>query len=157
MGRGYFGVGVYEPKFGDNIGMLWRHARLYGADFIFTVGKRYSKEPTDTSETPKHTPLYHYADLEDLESHLPRGCELILIEQAEGSEKLPNATHPTRAVYLLGAEDHGLPEDLITSHRVFEIPSGQPQSMNVSAAGTLVMYDRFIKSAPTAIKESGEF
>lgn len=145
MTRGYFGIGVYEPKFGDNIGMLWRHARLYGANFIFTVGKRYSKEPTDTSNTPRHTPLYHYVDLADLESHLPRGCELILIEQAEGSELLSDARHPDRAIYLLGSEDHGLPEALLASYRLFEIPSKQPQSMNVSAAGTLIMYDRFVK------------
>jgi tRNA(Leu) C34 or U34 (ribose-2'-O)-methylase TrmL len=145
MSRGYLGIGVFEPKFGDNVGMLWRHARLFNADFIFTVGRRYSKEPTDTSETYRHTPLFHYTDLADLETHLPKGCELILVEQADKAEKLPQAVHPKQAVYLLGAEDHGLPEDLIASHRVFEIPTAQPQSMNVSAAGTLIMYDRITK------------
>ena len=150
MSRGYFGIGVYMPKWEANIGTLWRHARLYGADFIFTVGARYKKQPTDTSDTPKHTPLFEYSDWQDFKAHLPKGCRIVCIEQATGAPLLPDFTHPERAVYLLGAEDKGLPKEVMfggDSDHIIQIPSLEPQSMNVSAAGTLIMYDRFVKEA----------
>lgn len=150
--RGYFGIGVYHPKTEENIGTLWRHARLYGADFIFTIGRRYRKQASDTSNTPLHIPLYNYVDYQDFYDHLPNGCQVVCVEQTESSVELPAAEHPERAVYLLGAEDHGLPEDIMNDKQVIEIPSIEPQSMNVAVSGTLVMYDRFIK----ALSEKGE-
>lgn len=145
MSRGFFGIGVYEPKWDSNIGTLWRHARLYGADFIFTIGKRYKKQPTDTSDTPRHIPLYSYKDTDDFMDHLPQGCELVCIEQCVDSKSLPSYCHPERAVYLLGAEDHGIPLETLGGNTVVEIPAKEAQSMNVSVAGTLVLYDRFVK------------
>lgn len=143
--RGYVGIGVFGSKWETNIGTLWRAAYLYDVDFIFTIGKRYTKQPTDTPDTPRHVPLYSYTDWEDFESHLPRGCEVVLIEQTENSYKLPNYHHPKRAVYVLGAEDHGIPQEIIEHFPTVEIPTIRPQSMNVSAAGTLVLYDRHTK------------
>jgi tRNA(Leu) C34 or U34 (ribose-2'-O)-methylase TrmL len=143
--RGYFGIGVYGSKWEANIGTLWRHARLYNADFIFTIGKRYQTQPTDTSDAPKHTPLYEYTDWDDFKHHLPRGVEVILVEQTVDATLLPSFKHPQRAVYVLGAEDGGIPVDYLALHQAIKIPSGQPQSMNVANAGTLVMYDRYTK------------
>ena len=145
--RGYFGIGVYEPKVSENIGTLWRHARLYGADFIFTIGKRYKRQPMDTSDTPRHIPLYEYADFEDFESHLPRDCKLVCVELEDDSVGLPSFKHPERAVYLLGSEDHGIPREISIDRPIVQIPSQEPQSMNVSVSGTLVMYDRYTKAA----------
>jgi tRNA (guanosine-2'-O-)-methyltransferase len=118
---------------------------LYGADFIFTIGKRYAKQPTDTPDVAKHTPLFEYEDWADFEEHVPKGCEIVLVEQTEASCQLPAYKHPQRAVYVLGAEDHGLPKELIMKYPTVEIPTVKPQSMNVSAAGTLVLYDRHTK------------
>jgi tRNA(Leu) C34 or U34 (ribose-2'-O)-methylase TrmL len=51
------------------------------------------------------------------------------------------------ATYLLGAEDHGLPVDVIDRcHSLVVLDSIQPQSMNVATAGSIVIYDRHIKS-----------
>jgi tRNA G18 (ribose-2'-O)-methylase SpoU len=143
--RGYFGVGIYGSKWETNVGTLWRTAHLYGADFIFTIGKRYSKQPSDTPDTAKHTPLFEYKDWADFEAHLPKNCEIVLVEQSITSEPLPTYNHPQRAVYVLGAEDWGLPEEIIGRYQTVEIPTLKPQSMNVSAAGTLVLYDRHTK------------
>lgn len=147
MGRGYFGIGVLNPKVEENIGTLWRHARLYGAEFIFTIGRRYKKQASDTSATSRHIPLYHYKDFEDFESHLPLDCKLICVELEDDSVSLPDFRHPERAVYLLGAEDHGIPREITIDRPIIQIPAVEPQSMNVSVSGTLVMYDRFTKSA----------
>ena len=62
MKRGYFAIGIYESKTETNIGTLWRSAYNFGADFIFTIGKRYKKEPSDTTKSERHIPLYGYDD-----------------------------------------------------------------------------------------------
>jgi tRNA G18 (ribose-2'-O)-methylase SpoU len=55
--------------------------------------------------------------------------------------------HPARALYLLGAEDHGLPPEVLERcHYVVQIPTPAPWSLNVSVAGSLVMHDRYLKT-----------
>ena len=51
---------------------------------------------------------------------------------------------PERAVYLLGAEDHGLSRKALDKcHHFIMIPGSQlDQSLNVSVAGSIIMYDR---------------
>lgn len=148
MSRGYFGVGVYHPKTEENIGTLWRHARLYGADFIFTIGRRYRKQASDTSDTSKHTPLFHYENYADFDAHRPANSNVVCVEMSDKATSLPESHHPEQAIYLLGAEDTGIPEEILRGKQTIQIPSEKPQSMNVAVSGTLVMYDRFIKSAP---------
>ncbi len=137
--RGYFGIGIYKPKTPENIGILWRSAHNFGASFIFTIGHRYRQQPTDTTKAWKSVPLYEYSKLEELP--IPKECLLVGIEQANGSAIMPAAIHPERAIYLLGAEDFGLPAEVLEKcQRVLEIPS--TRCLNVGVAGSIVMYDR---------------
>jgi tRNA(Leu) C34 or U34 (ribose-2'-O)-methylase TrmL len=145
--RGYFGIGVYHPNTSENIGTLWRHARLYGASFIFTVGRRYKNQASDTSKTYRGIPLYNYTDYEDFRAHIPYDCPVVCIELSESATALPDFKHPERCIYLLGAEDYGIPAAVLEGKQVIEIPSIEPESMNVAVSGTLVMYDRLIKAA----------
>lgn len=144
--RGYFGVAVHQPKTEANIGTLWRSATAYGAAFLATVGRRYQRQASDTPNSPVHTPLYHYAALDDLLAHLPWSCPLVGVELTEQAVALTEYRHPMRALYLLGAEDDGLsPQVLARCHQVVRIPSATAFSLNVATAGTIVMYDRFTK------------
>lgn len=146
--RGFYAVGVYHPKREVNVGSLWRTASLFDAAFVFTVGQRYQPQSSDTPKTPRHKPLLHFADLADLREHLPHGSPLVGVEMDERSEPLHEFTHPERAVYLLGAEDHGLPADVLAAcHHVVQIETPHPQSMNVAVAGSLVIHDRYRKAA----------
>lgn len=144
--RGYFGVAVWHPKHEVNIGTLWRSAHLYGAAFIATVGRRYEPQASDTSGTANHVPLFAYDTIDDLVEHLPHSCPLIGVELTPEAVLLPQFHHPIRGVYLLGAEDHGLPLKVLKRcHQVVQIPTDKPWSMNVSTAGTVVMYDRWTR------------
>lgn len=143
MKRGYFAIGIYEPKTETNIGTLWRSAHNFGADFIFTVGKRYGKERSDTTKAERHIPLYHYETFEDFKKHLPIGSELVFIEQTTGAINIKECNHPERAIYCLGAEDYGVPEDLMKGHRKVFIDT--PMCLNVAVAGSIIMYDRSVK------------
>ena len=141
--RGYFGVVVWYPKTANNVGSLWRTADLYGAAFLATVGRRYSHQPSDTMLTGKHTPLHHYADIDDLHAHLPHGCPLVGVELDPRAVELPAFRHPERALYLLGAEDNGLPPAVLDRcHYLVSIPSVRPMSMNVACAGSVLIADR---------------
>lgn len=145
--RGYFGMAVWHPKSEVNIGTLWRTAFLYDAAFIATVGRRYEKQASDTPGVGNHVPLQHYSDIDDLVDHLPNSCPLIGIELDERARPLTHFSHPQRGLYLLGAEDHGLPKKVLDRcHQVVQIPGVRPWSMNVSVAGSIIMYDRFAKS-----------
>lgn len=143
-GRGFFGIGVYRPKTVHNIGLLWRSAHNMGAAFMFTIGHRYKQQCSDTTKAWKSVPLTQYADFDQMYEVMPKDCLLIGIEQAEGSELVHRVAHPERAIYLLGAEDFGLPADVLTRcHRIMEIPS--TRCLNVGVAGSIVMYDRLLK------------
>lgn len=147
-GRGFFGIAVYRPKREVNVGTLWRSAASYGAAGIATVGARYERQSSDTTKTWRHTPLVHYRDIDDLIEHMPHGCPLVGIELDPRAESLTGYVHMDRALYLLGAEDNGLPMAVLDRcHQVVQIPSPEAWSLNVAVAGSLVMHDRFVKSS----------
>ena len=144
MPRGYFGIGIYHNKFGANLGTLWRSAYQLGADFIFTVGARYEEQASDTTKAWRHIPLYRYVDWRDFREHIPRACELVGVEM-EGID-IGHFLHPERTIYLLGAEDQGLPDAIKRECRIIlSLPSIRRDSYNVAVAGAIVMFDRMSK------------
>ena len=145
--RGYFGIGIFSPKNEVNIGTLWRSAYIFGAAFIFTIGKRYRAQASDTVAAPRHIPLLNYITYEDFRDHEPSNCQIICVENNAGAAPLSGFCHPERSIYLLGAEDNGLPTKILERHQSIIIESALPYSMNVSTAGTIIMYDRFSKRA----------
>lgn len=142
--RGYFGIGIYHTKTETNIGTLWRSASILGADFIFTIGKRYKRQSSDTMKTPRHIPLFHFTDFDDFRKHVPYDCPVVAIELTENSIPLERYCHRERCIYLLGAEDNGLPENILNKCKETVQLLGD-YCMNVSTAGSIVMYDRAVK------------
>src|SRR5258706_12916607 len=69
--RGYFGVALWHPKHSVNLGTLLRSAHIFGAAFVCTIGERYRNQASDTIKTPRHTPLFHFADEQDFWIHIP--------------------------------------------------------------------------------------
>ena len=145
MKRGYFGIGVYQPKTEANIGTLWRSAHCFGANFIFVVGRRYRKQPSDTTNALLHVPLFEFPTLEDMEVHKPVNCPTICIEISSKARDLKTIIHPERAIYILGAEDYGLPEEFLRGRQVIQV-EGAKYCLNVAVAGSIVMWDRYVKS-----------
>ena len=143
--RGYCGIGIYNVKNAVNVGGLWRHAQAFGASFVFTVGKRYQKEASDTTKAYRHLPMWQYKDADDFLTHRPRDCRLIGVEIDDCSTPLEAFVHPERAIYLLGAEDHGIPSWLLEKcQAVVEIPTRF--CLNVASTGAVVLYDRTVKA-----------
>ena len=155
MKRGYWGIGIQGSKFESNLGTLWRHAYIYNADFIFTIGKRYTHDPTDTTKAQKNIPMFHFANWLDFEQHMPRQCEIVFVEQELGlTQPLTSFEHPERAVYVLGAEDKGIDTAWMVDYssrypngetKIIEVPTPNKISMNVATTGTMIMHDRYLK------------
>ena len=137
----FFGIGILHGKTPENLGVLWRTAQNMGASFIFTIGKRYAHQASDTHNAVKSLPYYHYKDFEDFYSHLPKGVRIVGVEKDERAVNLETFKHPKRCVYLLGAEDHGLSQEALNrSH--FLVQFSSIYSLNVAVAGSIVLYDR---------------
>jgi len=144
MKRGYYGIGFYYGKNSANVGVLWRTAANFGADFIFTVGKRYQKQTSDVTKAWRHIPLYTYEDADDFLKHIPRDCKLVGVELDNKAQDLKEYKHPERCIYLLGAEDYGItPEILQCCHDIVQISS--VRCLNAAVSGGIVMYDRQCK------------
>ncbi|MBZ9730798.1 RNA methyltransferase [Salegentibacter sp. JZCK2] len=139
--QGFFGIGIQNGKTPENLGVLWRSAQNMGASFIFTIGNRYAKQACDTHKAVGAMPYFHYKTFKEFYDHLPKGAMLVGVELAKNAEPLENFSHPRRCVYLLGAEDHGLSNEAIKkSHFLVKFQSSL--SLNVSVAGSIIMYDR---------------
>lgn len=166
-GRGWFAIGAYHPKYGVNVGTLWRSALILGADFIFTIQPRFParalpehlraeqrqgeivrgdaalKQPGDTMRADRHIPYFRFDDIFALQNTVGLAT-LVGIELDPRAKPLCDYAHPLRGLYLLGAEDHGLPAAVLDRcDAVVQLPG--EYSMNVSVAGSIVMYDRITK------------
>jgi tRNA G18 (ribose-2'-O)-methylase SpoU len=145
--RGYCAIGMFEPKTLDNLGVLFRSAHLLGADFVFTIGNRYRRQFSDTSNTLAHVPYFAFVDMDDFLTHLPQPrheVSLIAVEVTEGAEVLETFVHPERAIYVLGGEDRTLSGDVLAAcDSVVRFTS--KHCLNVSVSGSIVLYDRQAK------------
>ena len=152
---GYFEIGIYHPKTIENIGTLWRSAYQLGAAGIFTIGERYKHQSSDTHKTPSNIPLRHYADFAEFIAALPVGAQLVGVEFP--GQSLSQFQHPRMAVYLLGAEDAGLPQSVIdVCQFTVAIESVRQQSYNVAVAGSLVMWHRLCQRPGRVLARSGQ-
>jgi tRNA(Leu) C34 or U34 (ribose-2'-O)-methylase TrmL len=143
--RGYYGIGIYQGKTVANLGTLWRSADVFSAHFIFTIGRKYKRQSSDTTKAFRKIPLYNYADFATFYANMPYDCPLVGVEISGRSESIMSFVHPKRCIYLLGAEDNGLPREVMDRcHKLIQLPGRS--CLNVAVAGSLVMYDRYIKS-----------
>jgi len=145
MTRGYYGIGIYYGKNSKNVGVLWRTAANYGADFMFTIGNRYQKQQrSDVNKAWRHIPLYSYTDEEDFIKHIPFDCKLVGVEIDDKAHDLKDYKHPERCIYILGSEDWGIPSDILQQCDDIVMVNSF-RSMNVAVTGGIVMYDRQCK------------
>lgn len=155
MTRGFYAIGIVHGKRRENIGTLFRSAVSFGAAFVFTVGRRYAPQASDTPKSWLHIPVHHFATVDDLVAHLPYGTRLIGVEMADTAISLWDYAHPARAVYLLGAEDHGLTtEQQVRCHQLVRI-NGAAHCLNVAVAGSIILHDRVIKADAGMVRRYG--
>ncbi|PXF49223.1 hypothetical protein BWQ96_01012 [Gracilariopsis chorda] len=145
----WFGIGIIRGKSASNHGSLWRSALQFGAALTFTIGKRYDKKVegcADMYKTHRQIPCMAYENWETMLRNCAVDAKIVVVEY--GGEDVSRFAHPKRAIYVLGSEDGGVPPSLVQrAHCHVSVPTaeGRPSSLNVAAAGAVVMYDRFVK------------
>lgn len=146
--RGFFEIGLYHPKHECNAGTLWRSAHIFGAAGIFTIGRRFQRQNSDTTKAHEHIPVRHYLDFAAFKENVPFGAMIVGIEMLRdnvyrNSHPLDHFYHPRKGIYILGAEDHGIPPKILSQcNLVVEIPTQSDISLNVAVAGSIVMFHR---------------
>lgn len=144
---GFFEIGIYMGKNPLNLGTLWRSAYQLGAAGVFTIGKRYSRQASDTMNVPGNIPLRTYPDFEAFLDTRPFSCQLVAVEM--GGKPLESFGHPPQAVYILGSEDNGLPQSVLDRCKhVVSISAVRQASYNVAVAGSIVMHHRLVSRRP---------
>ena len=141
MRRGYFGIVLHRPKTHFNVGSLLRTADILGCSLFVTVGARYTEQPADTLKSTRRVPLMHFDDWETFKRFRPFDCQLVGVELALDAVDLRRFHHPDRALYVLGAEDDGLPPKVLADCNKIVRLAGAC-SMNVAVAGSIVLYHR---------------
>lgn len=139
--RGYYGLAIYRPKKEVNVGSLLRTAQIFDASFIALIGSRYHRQSSDTFGAVHHIPLFEYDCFDSFYLNLPRSCQIVGVEQHERAKELKAYKHPLSAVYLLGAEDDGLPPAILDRCHDIVMLEGE-KSMNLAVAGSIVIYHR---------------
>ena len=140
--RGYFGIGLDNPKNSINIAAALRGCGVFGAAFMGINGKRYHRHSADTMAAYRDMPLFHADSLDDL---VPFDCVPVAVDLIDGAIPLPEYKHPERAFYVFGAEDATLGDRVLSWCRdVVVIPSNR--CLNLACAVNVVMYDRNSKA-----------
>jgi tRNA G18 (ribose-2'-O)-methylase SpoU len=135
----YFEIGIYQPRNETNIGTLWRSAYQLGAAGIFVIGRQPRRQPADTARTMLHIPLRHFLTFEEFLQARPVGAQLVGVEI--GGTPLAGFHHPQQAIYLLGAEDSGLPARILAQcNQVIAVEAVRKSSYNVAVTAAIVMY-----------------
>ncbi len=130
------------------MGTLWRSAYILGASYIFTIDKRYKKQSSDVLKTWARIPLFHYDSFDEFMQNIPYDCRVIAVELTDEAVFLSDFEHPKRAIYILGAEDDGLPKEILEKcHYTVKLPGNN--SLNVAVAGSIVLHDRASKVKTT--------
>lgn len=136
-----FGIGIVNAKNNVNVGALLRASFNFGAAFVFTIGRRYKKQCSDTVSASKNLPVFHCPTIEALDSHIPYAWPLVCVELCDGAVDLRSFTHPRNCVYILGPEDGSVPK-AIQDRCPLKVRIPTRRCLNVGVAAAVVMYDR---------------
>lgn len=138
---GFFGIALYRPKTQHNYGSLLRTGQVFGASFLSLIGARFQKQSSDTFQSEYSMPVYEHDSFDDFYCRLPRGTMIVGVERHRDANDLKIFEHPLRAVYLFGAEDDGLPPEILRRcHRTLSLRG--ERSLNLAVAGSIVIYHR---------------
>lgn len=149
MSHGWFGIGIIGCKSSVNRGTLWRSAYAFDAAYLFMIAPRFQRhlhrrQASDTCDAKRHMPYFIYETPDLFFAARPWDTAIVAIEFDGNAKALNEFVHPKQAVYLLGAEDTGIPHEVLDRcTSLVSIPTRV--CLNVATAGSLAMYDRYTK------------
>lgn len=139
-------IALTNPKSPTNVGAVMRAAGCFQATQVMYTGERYeraAKFHTDTKNATSKIPL---TPVDSFVTAKPEGYQLVCVDLVEGATPLPEFEHPENAVYVFGAEDGSLDQEIVDAadHVVYVPTIG---CLNLAASVNVLLYDRTSKLA----------
>lgn len=135
-------IGLHNPKSPDNVSAVLRAARSFGANEVFYTGSRYANAKRYQQNVQKWDHSLPLTQVTDLCSIAAGGAvRRVAIELVEGAVPLMDYQHWPSALYLFGAEDGSLPQQVVDAcDDVVYIPT--IGCLNLAMTVNIVLYDR---------------
>jgi tRNA G18 (ribose-2'-O)-methylase SpoU len=130
-------------KAGYNVGKIFRCAQAFGARAVHLVGIG-PFDPAPAKGALRKVPAFFYEEIDPCIARLQQEDYTIFLLDPAGEELLPTAVLPERSAFVFGHEEFGLSIDraAFPGLRSLAIPRcGEVQSLNVSVAAAIVMYE----------------
>lgn len=134
-------IGLYNTKNPYNFGSICRLAGCWGVNSVLIQGSRFQKTSADTQKFFRHYPVIHVESLLDSK---PVGLIPVAVEIDDSASNIISYRHPSNAMYLFGAEDVGLPKDILDRCRD-KIYLPTKYCLNLAITVGNVLYDRSLK------------
>ena len=129
-----------KPHF--NVAKLFRSADAFGAKEVHLISiPQFDPRPGVGSF--KWVPAHFHEDFESCYQMLKDDYQLYALD-TEGAELLGRGEFPKKSAFILGHEERGISDAVKKKSDIkrIQIPQfGRVQSLNVSVAGSLVMYE----------------
>jgi len=144
-------------KAGFNVPKIFRTADAFGAHEVHLIGIG-PFDPAPAKGAFKHVPARFHEDFDSCYGYLlERGYRLFALEPG-CPNGLVTTVLPEKSAFILGHEERGLSFDRQDYPQVacLTIPQvGKVQSLNVSVAASIVMYE-YIRQHPPAVEKVAE-
>ncbi len=130
-------------KAGYNIGKIFRSAEAFGAKEVHLIGTSFF--PLQTAKGAfKHVPAVFHQSFETCYEQLARQGYSFFILEPEAEVTLGESCFPSRSAFVFGHEGFGVMLDRaehMSLHGIAIEQFGKVQSLNVSVAASVVMYE----------------
>jgi tRNA(Leu) C34 or U34 (ribose-2'-O)-methylase TrmL len=137
-------IGLTNPQSPSNVGGALRAAGCFNADEVVYTGLRYDRAMKYSSNTQKEGENIPFEWTEDFLEGLEKDVKVICVDLIEGAVPLPEFNHPDKAIYIFGAEDGTVLQDVIDrADSVVYVPTFG--CMNLAASVNVLLYDRLAK------------
>ncbi len=130
-----------KPSF--NIGKIYRTADAFGANAIHLIGIDFF-DPSPAKGSFKWVPTIFHKNFEDCHQMLRKEKYQFYVLEPEEGVALQQAELPQKSAFIFGHEEFGFSFDKkdYPDIKILRIPQfGKVQSLNVSIAASVVMYE----------------
>ncbi|MFH2093785.1 MAG: TrmH family RNA methyltransferase [Pseudomonadota bacterium] len=141
-----------------NIGKIFRSAEAFGARQIHLIGIDFF-DPAPGMGAFKWVPAIFHKDFFSCYTDLiTKGYTLFILEPGKGSS-ITQTRLPEKSAFIFGHEEFGISfePDLFPEVHPLTIPQfGKSQSLNVSVAASIILYEYIRQNAPQSREEHHE-
>ncbi len=130
-----------KPRF--NIGKIFRSAEAFGAEAVHLIGTEFF-DPAPAMGSFKYVPARFFDSFDQSYQVLRKAQFDVFLFDPGAPNKLPHTTLPLRCAFVFGHEEFGFsfqPDDYPQLAKLSVPQLGKVQSLNVSVAASLAMYE----------------